>query len=147
MPETGPVRTARETVELLLHTAVSGTRDQMADLYAPDVVVEIPFAPDGVPAITRGQETMRARMNAAASRFTFDSVSDVTLHETADPEVVIAEYRIHGHLAPSGKPFSLTYIMVVRVRDGLIVWSRDYGNPLEMAGLVEEMNARAATND
>jgi ketosteroid isomerase-like protein len=71
----------------------------------------------------------------------------VTLHETADPEVVIAEYRIHGHLAPSGKPFSLTYIMVVRVRGGLIVWSRDYGNPLEMARLVEEMNAGAATDD
>ena len=144
MPETGPVRTARETVELLLHTTVSGTRDQMADLYAPDVVIEIPFAPDGIPAITNGRETMRARMNAAASLFTFDSVSDVTLHETADPEVVIAEYRIHGHLSSSGKPFSLTFVMVTRVRDGLIVWSRDYGNPLETAALAEEMKAGTA---
>jgi ketosteroid isomerase-like protein len=141
MPETGPVRTARETLELLLHTTVSGTRDQMADLYAPDVVIEIPFAPDGIPAVTNGRETMRARMNAAASHFTFDSVSDVTLHETADPEVIIAEYRIHGHLGSSGKPFSLTFVMVSRVRDGLIVWSRDYGNPLETARLVEEMKA------
>lgn len=144
MPETGPVRTARETVELLLHTTVSGTRDQMADLYAPDVVIEIPFAPDGIPAVTNGRETMRARMNAAASLFTFDSVSDVTLHETADPEVVIAEYRIHGHLSSSGKPFSLTFVMVTRVRDGLIVWSRDYGNPLETAALAEEMKAGTA---
>ena len=143
MPETGPVRTARETVELLLHTTVSGTRDQMADLYAPEVVIEIPFAPDGIPAVTNGRETMRARMNAAASLFAFDSVSDVTLHETADPEVVIAEYRIHGHLASSGKPFSLTFVMVTRVRDGLIIWSRDYGNPLETAALAEEMKAAA----
>ena len=144
MPETGPVRTARETVELLLRTAVSGTRDQMADLYAPDVAVEIPFAPDGIAAVTNGRETMRARMNAAASFFTFDSVSDVTLHETADPEVVIVEYRIHGHLFSSGKPFSLTFVMVTRVRDGLIVWSRDYGNPLETAALAEEMKAGTA---
>src|SRR5581483_5744811 len=146
MPETGSVRSARETVELLLRTTVSGTRDQIADLYAPDVVIEIPFAPDGIPAVTNGRETVRARMNAAASLFTFDSVSDVTLHETAAPEVVIAEYRIHGHLASSGKPFSLTYVMVIRVRDGLIVWSRDYGNPLETAGLVEEMKAGAAAS-
>jgi len=139
MPETGPVRTARETVELLLRTTVSGTRDQIADLYAPDVVIEIPFAPDGIPAVTEGRETMRARMNAAAALFVFDSVSDVTLRETTDPELIVAEYRIHGHLTNSGKPFSLTYITVTRVRGGLIVWSRDYGNPLETAALAEEM--------
>lgn len=68
-----------------------------------------------------------------------DSVSDVTLHETTDPEPIIAEYRIHGRLTSSGKPFSLTYITVTRVRGGLIVWSRDYGNPLETAALAEEM--------
>jgi ketosteroid isomerase-like protein len=139
MPETGTVRTARETVELLLRTTVSGTRDQIADLYAPDVVIEIPFAPDGIPAVTEGRETMRARMNAAAALFVFDSVSDVSLHGTADPELIVAEYRVHGHLTSSGKPFTLTYITVTRVRDGLIVWSRDYGNPLEVAQLAAEM--------
>lgn len=148
MPETGsaPVRTARETVELLLHTTVTGTRDQLADLYAPDVVVEIPFAPDGIPTVTKGQETMRARMNAAASLFAFDSVTDVTLHETTDPEVIVTEYRIHGHLTSSGKPFSLSYVMVIRVQDGLIVSSRDYGNPLEAAALVEEAGLGSVMN-
>ena len=94
-----PARTARETVELLLRTTAEGTRDQIADLYDPEVVIEIPFSPDGIPNVTKGRETMRARMNAAASLLAFDSVEDVTLHETADPEVVIAEYRILGHLA------------------------------------------------
>ena len=144
MPETGTVRTARETVELLLRTTASGTRDQIADLYAPDAVIEIPFAPDGIPAITKGRETMRARMNAAAALFVFDSVSDVALRETTDPELIVAEYRVHGHLTSSGKPFSLTYITVTRVQDGLIAWSRDYGNPLEAAALIEEMGRGAA---
>ena len=138
MPETASARTARETVELLLRTTVSGTRDQIADLYAPDVVIDIPFAPDGIPTVTEGRETMRARMNAAASLFAFDSVTDVRLHETGDPEVVVAEYRIHGHLTATGKQFSLAYINVTRVRDGRIVASRDYGNPLEMAALFQE---------
>jgi ketosteroid isomerase-like protein len=138
VPETTPVRSARQTVELLLHTTVSGDRDQMADLYAADAVIEIPFAPDGMPSVTEGRETLRARMKASASLLTFESVSDVTLHETTDPEVIVAEYRIHGHLSSSGKPFSLAFVMIVRVRDGLIVWSRDYSNPLETAALLRD---------
>lgn len=82
--------------------------------------------------------------NAAAALFVFDSVSDVALRETTDPELIVAEYRVHGHLVSSGKPFSLTYITVNRVQDGLIVCSRDYGNPLETAALIEEMGTGAA---
>ena len=142
-PAPTTARTPRETMELLLRTVASGTRDQIADLYAPDVVIEIPFVPDGIPTVTQGRETMRARMNAAAALFSFDAVSDVTLHETADPEVIVAEYRIAGHLTPSGKPFTLSYITVTRVRDGLIVSSRDYGNPLEAAALFQEAGGAA----
>jgi ketosteroid isomerase-like protein len=138
-----PARTARQTVELLLRTTAEGTRDQIADLYDPEVVIEIPFSPDGISNVTKGRETMRARMNAAASLLAFDSVEDVALHETADPEVVIAEYRILGHLAPGGKPFSLSYITVTRVRDGLIVSSRDYGNPLEVGELFKDADLKA----
>jgi len=130
-------RSPRETVELLLRTTVEGTRDQLADLYSLDALIEIPFAPGGIPAVTKGRETLRARMNAAAATLAFDSVENVSLHETGDPEVVIAEYQVRGHLTPSGKPFALSYITVTRVQDGLIVSSRDYGNPLEVSALFE----------
>ena len=138
-----PARTARETVELLLRTTVEGTRDQIADLYDPEVVIEIPFSPDGIPNVTKGRETMRARMNSAAALLAFDSVEDVSLHETSDPEVIVAEYRVLGHLNPAGKPFSLSYVAVTRVRDGLIVSSRDYGNPLEVAELFKDADLKA----
>ena len=134
-------RSARETLELFLRTVADGTRDQLADFYAPDAIVEIPFAPGEIPTVTKGRETMRARMNAAAGALAFDSVENVTLHETADPEVIVAEYQIFGHLAPTGKPFTLTYITVTRVLDGLIVSSRDYGNPLEASALFENAGA------
>jgi ketosteroid isomerase-like protein len=138
---TAHVRSPRETVELLLRTIVTGTRDQVADLYAPDAVIEIPFAPGEITAVAPGREALRARMNAAAALFDFDAVSDVRLHETADPEVVVAEYRISGHLTGGAKPFSLSYITVTRVRDGLIVSSRDYGNPLEASALLQSAGA------
>jgi uncharacterized protein len=131
-------RTPRETVELLLRTTVEGSRDDIADLYAPDVVIELPFTPDGIPSEMKGRENMRARMRAAAGMFGFDAVRDVTLHETADPEVIIVEYRIQGTVTATSAPFTLSYITVTRVVDGLIVASRDYGNPLEAAKLLPD---------
>ncbi|MEZ0092351.1 nuclear transport factor 2 family protein [Streptacidiphilus sp. EB129] len=133
------VRTPRETVALLLRTTVEGTRSDLADLYAPDVVVEMPFTRPGFPSRTEGGETIRTRMKAVEGLWTYDSVDGVTLHDTADPEVVIAEFRVHGHLTANREPFTLGYINVVRVVDGLIVSSRDYGNPLESQVLMSAL--------
>ncbi|MFD0632473.1 hypothetical protein ACFQ9X_13470 [Catenulispora yoronensis] len=44
-----PVRSTRETIDLLLRTITEGTRDDLADLYAEDVLISNPFSPDGVP--------------------------------------------------------------------------------------------------
>jgi ketosteroid isomerase-like protein len=63
----------------------------------------------------------------------FDSVDEVRIHETADPEVVISEYRLHGRVLPTGKRFAYDMVMIARVRDALIVWSRTYSNPLDGA--------------
>jgi uncharacterized protein len=129
-------RTPRETIDLFLRTAVEGTRDQLADLYAPDVLIEIPFAPGGIPATARGRDTMRSQMKAAEGRWSFTSVDNVTVHETTDPAEIIVEYRIHGRATATGKDFALTYIAIMRVEDGLIVASRDYGNPDEVVALM-----------
>ncbi|MFI2607590.1 nuclear transport factor 2 family protein [Kitasatospora sp. NPDC018619] len=128
-------RTPRETVEEFLRVTAEGPREALAEFYAPDAVVRIPFAPEGVPREAVGRRTMRARSAATAGLWSFHAVEDVTLHETADPQVVIAEFRVHGRITATGEPFSLGYINVVRVVDGLIVSSRDYGNPLESAAL------------
>ena len=61
------------------------------------------------------------------------------IHETADPEVVVAEYRLEGHKGADASPFSLAFVMVVTVRDGLIVHSRDYSNPIDGARLLDRI--------
>jgi uncharacterized protein len=129
-------RTPRETIDLFLRTAVEGTRDELADLYAPDVVIEMPFAPGGVPVTTKGQDSLRAQMNAASGQWSFTSADNITVHETIDPAVLVVEYRIHGRATATGKEFALNYIAVMRVEDGLIVSARDYGNPDEVAALM-----------
>lgn len=132
-------RTPRQTIELFLHAVAHGTRDDLADLYAPDVRIEIPFTPAGAPQLSEGREEIRTRMKSAEALWGFDEVRGVTVHDTGDPGVVIAEYRVHGRLTATGRAFSLRYISVFGVEDGLIAWARDYGNPLEVGDLLKEM--------
>ncbi|MCA2224439.1 nuclear transport factor 2 family protein [Nonomuraea aurantiaca] len=128
--------TAREVVDRFLRASVDGG---LADLYAPDVVIEIPFAPAGIPRRSQGREELRARFKAAEGVLRWERTDNVLIHETTDPEVVIVEFDIHGSLVASGRSVVSSYIMVIRVRDGLIVHSRDYGNPMAMEEYREEL--------
>jgi uncharacterized protein len=49
--------------------------------------------------------------------------------------VVVAEYRLHGEMVQTNEPFSQRFVMVITVRDGTIVHSRDYTNPVTAAQL------------
>jgi len=127
----------RETVERFLTVAAHGTPDEMADLYAEDSVIEMPFGlQPGVPLRFEGREGPdghRTRFASFRPAVRVTGVDLVALHETADPDVVIVEYDYHAVAVPTGRPFTNRYIMVVRIRDGLITHSRDYANPLGSA--------------
>jgi uncharacterized protein len=60
-------------------------------------------------------------------------VDHVDIHETTDPEIIVAEYRLHGRVVATGKRFASDIVMIAQVRDGLITWSRTYSNPLDAA--------------
>jgi ketosteroid isomerase-like protein len=59
--------------------------------------------------------------------------ANITIHDTSDPEVIVAEFEYRGTVADTGQPFSLPCIFVLRVRDGEIVESRDYADHLTAA--------------
>ena len=139
-----PVRTTRETIELMLRTAVEGSRDDLADLYAEDVAITNPFVPEGVARESRGNAALRARMKNFAQHLDYTAVKDVTIHETTDPQVAIVEFTMVGTLKPAGTPFELASINVIRVVDGLIAESRDYSDGLRAAALLKEIEAAAA---
>jgi len=58
-------------------------------------------------------------------------VDDLVVHETTDPEVVISEVTFRGTFG--GTEATMAGIRVMRVRDGLIVSSRDYGTRWDRA--------------
>ncbi|MEK5645322.1 MULTISPECIES: nuclear transport factor 2 family protein [Paenibacillus] len=123
----------REIIECFIRATADNAWDELADLYAPDVVIEIPFAPPGVPKRTEGREVLRERFKSVAGMRRFDNAELLALHETRDPEVVVAEWNVHGHVTETGRSFTFSYIMVVRVRNGQILSSRDYSNPIDGA--------------
>jgi ketosteroid isomerase-like protein len=58
---------------------------------------------------------------------------NIRIHETQDPEVIVAEFDYAGTVIATGEPFRVPCVFVLRVRDGLIVESRDYIDHVAMA--------------
>ena len=121
----------REVIERLHRMAMDYDLRGQADLYAPDGILEWPFAPEGMPRRLRGREEIRRvlggleqRVRQAGTRVT--GVDPVVVHETVDPETIIVELELHGEVPATRTTYHLPYIQVLRVRDGQIVSFRDY---------------------
>jgi ketosteroid isomerase-like protein len=56
-------------------------------------------------------------------------VVDVVVHETADPEVIVAEFA-YEFTSPDDSTAKVPCVFVMRVRDGQIIESRDYIDPI-----------------
>lgn len=95
------------------------------DWFAEDVVVEHPFmVPE--PIVTAGREQLRERMTRLRALPISMEIDEVVVHETADPEVVVGEFRSRIVSDRTGADATTRNIMVTRVRDGRVVSSRDY---------------------
>jgi ketosteroid isomerase-like protein len=137
----------RETVERFLRAVISEHPEDMADCYAENVVIEMPFAQAALyPArIETGREELRARFGAGRAVRRYERLDNVVIHETADPEVIITEYDLHGRFAETGRPFAQQYLMVMTIRDGRIVHTRDYTDPVAAARLLGRVPELIAT--
>ncbi|MEO3823976.1 nuclear transport factor 2 family protein [Actinomadura sp. B10D3] len=126
----------REVFARLSAGISAGRWDELAALYAEDAVVEQPFALPPAPPRLEGRATIDRHFRAAGAGPLELRARDVVVHDTADPEVIVAEYGYEGRAATTGRTFSVANIQVLRVRDGLVVESRDYH---DHAGLARAM--------
>lgn len=121
---------AQHTVREHLRLTAAGLTDEWVMLFAPDAVLEFPFAPADVPRKVAGREALLAHMRHFPEMFDVEFV-DLVFHDTIDPSLVIAEFRSTGTARPTGKPYEQTCISVVRTDDdALIAHYLDYWNPL-----------------
>jgi ketosteroid isomerase-like protein len=59
--------------------------------------------------------------------------ANILIHETADPEVIVAEFDYAGTNLETRQGFSYRCVFIMRVRNGEIVESRDYVDHLSSA--------------
>jgi ketosteroid isomerase-like protein len=122
-PET---RTPTETFHALIRGVSDGPHSELADLYADVCDVVHPFHPERAPAL-RSREELHAHFSLPADAPKIDRTPvDVRVHETADPEVVVGEFAYDCLLVDTGVRYRVPCVFIMRVRDGLIVESRDY---------------------
>ncbi|MGW5656628.1 nuclear transport factor 2 family protein [Streptomyces humi] len=115
-------RTPREVLARYRRAMRDMSADDLAELYAVDGVHEFPFTSPGFPARYDGREEVRAGYRAAwgASPVRVTEIREVAVHDTADPEVIVAEQVVvAGQVTVPG-------LLVLRVRDGRLVRVRDY---------------------
>ncbi|HEY4024717.1 MAG TPA: nuclear transport factor 2 family protein [Pseudonocardiaceae bacterium] len=126
-------RSPRDVFLALVH-GVAARHDpaELAALYAEQTDVIHPFDPERGPALLTRDELREHFALGQSVRRAFDERKpvDIVIHETTDPEVIIAEFAYEGRNANTGQTVRVPLIFVMRVRDGLIVESRDYADHL-----------------
>jgi ketosteroid isomerase-like protein len=115
----------RTTVERLLAGMATGASADMADLYAEDAVVELPFATPGGLRLD-GRAAIREHFRRAGASPLRLRPTRLRLHETLDPAVIVAEYDYEGEVTTTGTTFVVANVQIITVRDGLIFASRDF---------------------
>jgi ketosteroid isomerase-like protein len=134
--------TPREVFLALVHGVSEGRWGELPDLYAEQTDVVHPFDPLRAPALRTRDELREHFQPTGTGPELRRRPVDITVHETTDPEVIVAEFKYQGTV--DGQPFSLPGIFVLRVRDGRIVSSRDYFDHLTAAhvrGRLDELVA------
>jgi uncharacterized protein len=123
----------REVFLALVDGVAEGRWDDLPSLYAEQTHVVHPFDPRRAPALRTREELREHFRPTDAGPRLHRRAADITIHETTDPEVIVAEFEYQGTVADTGEPFALPGIFVLRVRNGEIVSSRDYFDHLTAA--------------
>ena len=122
------------------HLTLNGDADGLADLFAPDAVIEAPFAGhSGMPARLEGREAIREHSRQVmALPLRLEDYEVAELYQTQDPEVMIMEMRTKGTVTTTGRPFTATSIQILRIREGHIVLFRDFADPRVLEDVIGE---------
>jgi uncharacterized protein len=122
------------------HLTLNGDADGLADLFAPDAVIEFSFhGPPGTPVRLEGREAIREySRQVMVSPLRIEGYEVTELYQTQDPEVVIMEIWAKGTVTTTGRSFAATSIQILRIREGHIVLWRDFADPRVLEDVMGE---------
>lgn len=103
------------------------------DTFAEDAVFELPFAPPGYPQRLEGKAAIYEYVKDYAKHIDVQSFTEVRVHPTHDPAVMLVEAEVQGRVMSTGGPYQVRYVWVITEAKGKIVRQRDYWNPLAVS--------------
>jgi ketosteroid isomerase-like protein len=128
----------------LVNGVAEGRWEELPSLYAEQTDVVHPFDPLRAPALRTRDELREHFRPASEGTRPSRRAANITIHQTTDPEVIVAEFEYQGTDPDTGEPDSVPGIFVLRVRNGEIVSSRDYFDHLAAARSRGQLDALIA---
>ena len=126
-----------DVFDRLVHGVGAKRWDELPALYAERTHVVHPMDPGRAPALTtRAKLDRHFRRGAEILGEVRFEPAAITVHETADPEVIVVEYELVGTHTVTGTTASAPFIGVLRARDGRLVHWREYQHTLAIAQAV-----------
>ena len=129
--------TPRQVAEKLVSGISQGRFEEVPKLYAEDCVVEVPYATGGAAPLLEGGAAIREHFSHADAMPFRLRARDLVVHETEDPELVVLSWDYEVTATTTGATATVANVQFLRVRDGLIVHSRDFHDHARFAALAQ----------
>jgi uncharacterized protein len=126
--------TAADVYRHSLNLLLGKDMDGWTALCDDDVVIEFPFAPAGFPPRLEGKPAVAEYMRGYPDHIDLREIPQLEIHQTLDPDTIIAEWRGTGRMVDTDLPYDMPYVAVVTVKNGRMTHYRDYWNPLAIPG-------------
>lgn len=110
---------------------------QDADVYAEDLVVEFPYAPEGHTRRLDGREACLAFLSRISSFAEGFSIGEPTILSVGDS--FVAEYHGSATFKDTGLPYEQDYVLIAKVRDGKLDSLREHYDPLRVLRAMGEI--------
>lgn len=126
-----------ELVRQWLDVMPEGRFDELPGRVAEDFVLRLPFAPPGVPEEFRGRDVAAKVLSSSAANRTPLAFENLVVLRTEDPDLFVATADGSATMA-SGKPYTNSYVIFVRLCDGMVIEHVEYLNPLKVIAAMSE---------
>lgn len=106
--------------------------DAWGDLFAEDATQYNPFMPakEGLKQTFKGRDYIVFHYRTVLEKRKGPDFTIYGLHQTTDPDVIIAEAGGVSQVPETGRIYDQRYVMIFNLRDGKIASTREYFNPL-----------------
>ena len=128
-----PTTTLPLMIEAAIKALQAGNTDGWMEIYTSDAVHEFPFAPKDSVQKLEGRDKIAAYMGQLPKMIRFGKLSGIRVREAGNE--LIIEATGHHRRVRDNAPCDLSYVWFITLRDGKVVYFRDYMNPLQLSNV------------